>query len=488
MAPCFRKTHNLTALSAGAHGHLALGDLTPKANDSIRAQGPLQCGYSGAADDIVAKAWIDSFDSLGYGSIGNVWSGTISGCYTTSDTINPLTKTRSYSASDYYTPVQARKNLHVITGLQVQKLMLEKAASDSTYATATGVIVSIDGQLKEYRARREIVLATGTFNSPKLLELSGIRNPSILQQHEIEVIIDNSNVGENFHDHPFCGLSYEARDIIKTLDSLNRKDASAIQAAMEEYQTARSGPFSQAAIVSHAIIPVLEPTDSKTSLEIERHLSPNTATNLPKPIVDSVRGTISSRGGTMNYFLYATQGNFGSDTTPEAMPGNFITIAGFLCYPLSRGSVHISSKNVTAMPFIDPKFLSHPLDLELMARHIQYIEQIAQSPPMAEKILKPNGLRSPSYAGQIGKQDLEKVKGYVKRTLIPGWHPCGTCAMLPLQDGGVVDARLKVYGTRNVRVVDASIMPLLSRSNPQSTVYAVAERAADLVKEDWKLK
>jgi len=109
---------------------------------------------------------------------------------------------------------------------------------------------------------------------------------------------------------------------------------------------------------------------------------------------------------------------------------------------------------------------------------------IAATEPLAS-LLKPQGLRIPHFA-RVGSE-IDSAKEYVRRTMTSGWHPVGTCAMRPRADGGVVNERLVVHGTRNLRVVDASIMPLIPRGNLQSTVYAVAERAADLIKEDHGL-
>ena len=116
-----------------------------------------------------------------------------------------------------------------------------------------------------------------------------------------------------------------------------------------------------------------------------------------------------------------------------------------------------------------------------MARHVQFLEKLARSPPLSE-YLKLNGKRNHSTAYV---EDLDAAKDYIRIASISNYHPVGTCAMMPKALGGVVDEKLEVYGTTNVRVVDASIMPMIPRANPQSTVYAVAERAADLIKADY---
>ena len=132
----------------------------------------------------------------------------------------------------------------------------------------------------------------------------------------------------------------------------------------------------------------------------------------------------------------------------------------------------------------DTEFMRHPLDLEIYARHARFIEEIAITKPL-KSMPKPGRFRKPEHARFGGCP--EKTEACIKKTTISAWHPYRTCAMRPHDGGGVVDPVLKVYGTRNIRVVDTSIMPLICRGNTQSTVYAVAEWVSDLIKKDWGL-
>jgi len=173
------------------------------------------------------------------------------------------------------------------------------------------------------------------------------------------------------------------------------------------------------------------------------------------------------------------------ESTPVdgSAPGKTIMLAGMLSQPLSRGNVHIASSNPTDAPLIDPNYFSCEVDLEIFARHIQYLETIAQLEPFRSEISKIQGSSEPAvYFG-----DLEVAKEYIRRTARTMWHLCGTCSMLPREKGGVVDARLVVFGTSNLRIVDASVIPLISAANILATVYAVAERAAALIEEDHGL-
>lgn len=164
--------------------------------------------------------------------------------------------------------------------------------------------------------------------------------------------------------------------------------------------------------------------------------------------------------------------------------GNYVTIVSALNYPLSRGSVHIQSNDPEAAPEIDPRYLSHPLDLKLYSRHVLQLEKLAATEPFTSLIKK--GGRTIHDANPT--KDLEIAKKILKENYVSNWHVTRTCAMMPADLGGVVDDHLRVYGVRNLRVVDASIFPLIPRGNPLTSVYAVAERAADLIKTDHILK
>ena len=161
---------------------------------------------------------------------------------------------------------------------------------------------------------------------------------------------------------------------------------------------------------------------------------------------------------------------------PPADGAKYFSVAALLTHPLSRGSVHISSASPTAKPDIDPRYLSEALDLEILARHVLFIDSaIVQTEPL-RSLLKPTSTPA-------ALKDLDAAKDYVRRSMVGAHHPTGTCAMMPRAKGGVVDAQLRVHGCKNLRVCDASVFPISPRLNPQATVYAVAERAADLIRQ-----
>lgn len=178
----------------------------------------------------------------------------------------------------------------------------------------------------------------------------------------------------------------------------------------------------------------------------------------------------------------ASQSLTARDWSLGPLLGKFISLGILLSNPLSRGIVHITSDSTQGALVIDPRYLSHPLDLEIYARHMQFLEVFSSTEPFASTPIKPNGRTDGLKAC---RDDLEPAKEHIRRNASFMWHPCGACAMLPKETGGVVHERLRVYGTRKLRIVDTSVFPLIPRASIQSTVYAVAERAADLIKEDY---
>ena len=320
--------------------------------------------------------------------------------------------------------------------------------------------------------------------SPKILELSGIGNKSLLDSHRIKITIENPNVGENLQDHVISGISFEVADGVETADDLARGKPGALQAAMGAYMTRQTGPLSSAAVFSTSFLPVVDFQSDEGRKDMEQLLAKYPAKPDDPLHYKFARSIIqnSSEGSGM-HFMYNAQGNWGGNTPKELvlalLPENYLTISVLLLNPFSAGTVHIKSADPAQAPAIDNKYLDHPLDLEILSRHIRYLNTLAKTQPLAS-LLKPEGKRNTLYNSF---QNLDVVKEYVRKTAMSNWHPIGTCAMLPKEEGGVVSDKLIVYGTKNLRIVDASIMPIITRANTQTTVYAVAERAADLIKD-----
>ena len=481
MEPYYRRFYTLKVPDEATSQHLGLDYIT---DTDTEARGPVQVSYTGVVQDPLSKVWVDTFKKLNHAMTGDPFSCKSIGGYANAATVDQSSKDRSYAASAYYAPVAQRTNLVVLTGAVAEKIAFSEGGGAKT---ATAVHFSHAGKYSVVKVRKEVIVAAGTFQSPKILELSGIGNPDVLGRLKVPVVVDNRNVGENLQDHLMTGVSLEVNDGVMTGDSLMRQEPEAIAAATDMYQNHKAGPMTVGGIASHAFMPMAGSDPSSDIASELRDLLQQYPTDSENKLQhEAICKILEAKDeSTGALFMFLAQSNLhNSDSAKDYLqnlqPGSFISLGVCQTHVFSRGSSHITSTNASDPPRIDPQYLSHPLDLELLARHVQFLERLARSPPLSDYI-KPNGRRNHPTAYV---EDLEAAKDYVRTTALSTYHPAGACAMLPRDEGGVVNNRLVVYGTRNVRVVDASIMPLIPRSNLQSTVYAVAERAADIIKED----
>ncbi|KAL2011271.1 hypothetical protein VTN00DRAFT_3989 [Thermoascus crustaceus] len=242
----------------------------------------------------------------------------------------------------------------------------------------------------------------------------------------------------------------------------------------------KTGSFCSGGIGSYAFMPMTDFATESGEEELRELFKKYPAENKDMERYNLLRTIFEDpKESTGSAFMFLAQ-----TFTQNLDPHNFVSLGISLLHPLSRGSVHIASADATQPPIIDPKYLSNELDVEFMSRHLRFMETIAESQPLAS-FIKPGGKRNHEMAHV---KDLEAAKDYVRTTTISNNHPACSCPMMPRDKGGVVDAQLLVYGTANLRIVDASVMPLIPRGNIQSSVYAVAERAADLIKEDHHIQ
>ncbi|KAK6201988.1 hypothetical protein LQW54_009201 [Pestalotiopsis sp. IQ-011] len=477
----FRKSSTTHEPSTSTMENLSMGRYH---DNSVNGTGPLHVSWGEGFTKAYHGAWMETFSALGLENKVDPRTGKALGAFQSPASIDPATKTRSFSATAYLTPdVRQRSNLTIRCSTVVEKILLEQRGDK---AVATGVAISVDGQTKHIGARSEVILAAGAIQSPQILELSGIGNGSLLNKHGIPVVIDNPGVGENLQDHAIVLQSFEVVDGIPSSDVL--RDPAVLNALIQMYgTTGGEGPLGQSTI-GVAYSPWSDGSgplsaEAKKAL-LDAHLpasDPRTTDS-----ARAVRAIIESPDEpAVEYLLFPGQVTVTSDPphmaeiiTPSR-PENYITVMTMLNHPFSRGSVHISSSDVQQKPTLDPKYLSHPLDLQVLAQNVHSVERIVSTEPF-KSVLKQGGKRVPEKAAT----DLESAEEIVRSQGISVFHVSGSCPMLPRAQGGVVDRNLRVYGASNLRVVDASVFPLEPLGNIQATVYAVAEKAADMIKED----
>ncbi|TFB03275.1 Versicolorin B synthase [Trichoderma ghanense] len=450
-------------------------------DDSAVGDGPIQVCFSEGYSK-PNKAWMEAFASLGLEMKTDPRTGKGLGAFQQGGSIDPVTNTRSHAGNAHYTrEIASRSNLTVITETVVQKIIFDNSNDEPV---AVGVLLRTqDGTEKTLRTGGEIILAAGALMSPQILELSGIGSRSLLESLEIPVVVDNPNVGENLQDHPITCQSFEVKPDVLSGDVL--RDPDVLGALLQQFQDGGKGPLGQSNI-SVAYVPLADgkgvcSEDAKKSLfaSHREHAQTLEARMLSKLLQGPDEPAVQ-------YFLFPSQAHTVIDN-PSSMadyllptsPENYLTVMTMLNHPFSRGSVHITSADVDVLPSWDPKLNSNPLDLEISARHVQFVELLLRTAPFGD-LFKPSGARIPQIKGDT----TETAKEVVRQSQVCCFHPSCSLAMKPREQGGVVDSRLRVYGTKALRVVDASVFPIQTAGNIQCMVYVVAEKAADIIKED----
>jgi len=275
-------------------------------------------------------------------------------------------------------------------------------------------------------------------------------------------------------------IEFELRPGTRTMNDLG--DPRKLAEAMKEYQASSSGILATshthyAMIPLSKVMPQSEVEHIKETIkkDLETTASPRdrliyqvelNRLNCPQ---DSL-GQVEIMSAPFGFQVFRTE-----EDVPGKRSFNFFMVG---MHPHSHGSVHISSQNVTDQPTIEPAVYSSNVDRHVLLHATQLADKMASTPPFGKFLAK----RIQPPEGDMTECDWDKFVGESTATCC---HSIATCAMLPRDKGGVVDEKLRVYGVKGLRVVDASILPVHISHHIQATVYAVAEQAADLIKEEW---
>jgi choline dehydrogenase len=339
-----------------------------------------------------------------------------------------------WSASKaFLRPVRHRRNLTVMTGAHVQRLLIE-------HRRCNGVEFTNAGNRVRAQARREVLLAAGSINSPQLLELSGIGDGSRLQRLGIATVLDAPGVGANLQDHLQLRMWFRVSGVA----TLNRRVASwwgKLGIGMQ-YALTRRGPMSMSPSQLGAFTKSNPADPSITRPDIEFHVQPLSLERFGEPL--------------HRYDAFT------------ASPCNL--------RPTSRGSVHIESPDAMAPPVIAPNYLSTEHDRHIAAIGLRLTRRILSAPALAR--YRPEEV-APGLQYQT-EEELASAAGMIGTTI---FHPVGTAKMGARDDRmAVVDSELRVIGIDGLRVADASVMPTITSGNTNSPTLMIAERAAELVR------
>ncbi len=335
------------------------------------------------------------------------------------------------AAKGYLTPNLDRPNLDIITHATASKILLEGKK-------AVGIEYVQGKKKKEIRASKEVILCGGAFATPQLMLLSGIGPSDAIKPFGIDVVHELAGVGENLQDHIDYVTSYKSND--PSTFGITLGGAVDLVKAIFEWRKKRTGLVTTTFAETGAFL--------KTSPNLE----------VPDYQLHLVIGMLDD---------HARKTNLGK---------------GFSCHccvlrPKSRGTVGLNSTNPEDAPRIDPKFLDHEDDVQVLLDGVKQMERILHAPAFDKY------RAAPLYP--VDLESDEALIEAIRNKADTVYHPVGTCKM-GIDDMAVVDPELKVHGMEGLRIVDASVMPTLIGGNTNAPTIMIGEKAAEMIKASAK--
>ena len=373
----------------------------------------------------ILDAFRSAAEQSGIASIDDFNQGDNEGCGYFQ--VNQKAGVRWNAAKAFLKPVRDRANLTVLTGVEVDRVLLEDGRASTVSARHAG-------QVKQFKARKEIVLCAGSVGSPSILQRSGIGPRPLLERLGIGVIHELSGVGGNLQDHLQLRLIYKLQNA-RTLNQI----AGSVWGKMGmglRYLYDRSGPLSMAPSQLGAFA---RSGPEQTSANLEYHVQPLSLERFGEPL--------------------------------HSFPAFTASVCDLR--PQSRGRIEIRSADPSQAPLIQPNYLSHPEDLRVAADAIRLTRRIVSAPAL-------QGFKPVEYLPGASLQSEEELQQAAAKIGTTIFHPVGTCRMGQDADS-VVDAQLRVHGVPGLRVADASIMPRITSGNTCSPTLMIAEKAAQLI-------
>nr|RBQ85908.1 hypothetical protein FVER53263_06833 [Fusarium verticillioides] len=401
---------------------------------------------------------LDGFAELGLPIIGDVNNGTAAGAMILPSSMHPDNQTRFDAREAHFNSVSSRYNLHIATNQTVTQLVLDSDSAYSSSQRVMGVEFALDdkSKVRSVSCTREVIVSAGAIFTPTLLQVSGIGPSDVLKSLDIPVKIDLPGVGCNLQDHPMVYANYYYRN--ESYFTSGEITDDVYDEVAVEYIRNRTGPWT-APLINTVAFPSLRcATD-----DWKQFMNKSSGDGIPSNTSNSVKkGYEVQKKILQDQILSNDTGIFETMANSQGQ----LTVAAQKTF--SRGTVRPSSSSIFDLPKLDLRYCSDPIDCEIIVLGLQMNAKLIQTDAMKELM--------PGAESAFDTTDHETLMKHVMEKITTERHHSGTAAMMPLELGGVVDPELKVRGTCNLRIADASIMPLIPSANLQASVYTIAEK------------
>lgn len=368
--------------------------------------------------------------------------------------------TRMSTSRAYLHPIRDRKNLHVLKYAMVTKVIIDEHTK-----RAKGVEVLLRGKRYRIMARKEVILSAGAVNSPQLLMLSGIGPEKHLKELGIKTIADLP-VGDNLMDHvALGGMTFLTKPNTTLVSDRLMNDPHLLFNFFNHHDGVGTIPGGTEAL---GFIDLENPRDPDGHPDLELLLTSSTLAG---------DETLKENFGIKDNIF---------DTVYKPIRGR----DGFMIFPMvlrpkSKGRVSLKNTNPQTPPNIEMGYFKDERDLNVLVKGVRYSRKLVQTKAFSALQPKLHKIPIPSCKNhQFDSDDYWKC--HARHLSFTIYHQSGTCKMGPASDPtAVLDHRLRVHKIRNLRVVDASMFPEIPASHPNAVVMMVAEKASDIIKEDW---
>ncbi|OCT44572.1 hypothetical protein CLCR_05517 [Cladophialophora carrionii] len=426
-------------------------------------QGPIHMSYPGYTFPEVG-AWSAATSDVGVAGTTDAYGGENWGAYVATSAINPTNWTRSYSRSGYLDPLPPRANYDVVANAHVTRLLFN-SSSPRGNLTANAVEYALNGgaETLSVGVKKEVILAGGTVGSPAVLLYSGIGPKDVLDAAGVPVVSELPGVGQHLQDHLSVSIMWSTDADTGGSIYANNASTEKDDATFLSYVNSATAYVNASVLFGNGVGSL----QSSINGAIDEYI-PNTSTDAGvidgfKAIYDTTANTIlTSPIGLIELVIGLTT-------------DGVIQIGANLQHPFSHGQISIASSNPLDYPIINPNYLNHPADVQVLRQGIKLARRLGNAQPLA------SSMTEETWPGPDVESDQE-WEDWLRGNVFTEFHPSSTCAMMPLEQGGVVDANLRVYGLSNVRVADASIPPISFSAHLMSSTYGIAEQASTIIR------